>query len=72
MSGNRTRVNCLEGSYANHYTNIAWWRNLLIIFIQNLLWHDVINLLDSIEFFSSWDRYFLLSHLSNKTAFSIP
>ena len=23
MSGNRTRVNCLEGSYANHYTNIA-------------------------------------------------
>ena len=25
MSGNRTRVNCLEGSYANHYTNIAWW-----------------------------------------------
>ena len=24
MSGNRTRVNCLEGSYAHHYTNIAW------------------------------------------------
>ena len=24
MSGNRTRVNCLEGSYALHYTNIAW------------------------------------------------
>ena len=23
MSGNRTRVNCLEGSYAHHYTNIA-------------------------------------------------
>ena len=23
MSGNRTWVNCLEGSYAHHYTNIA-------------------------------------------------
>ena len=28
MSGNRTRVNCLEGSYANHYTNIAWWEQI--------------------------------------------
>ncbi len=26
MSGNRTRVNCLEGSYAHHYTNIAQMR----------------------------------------------
>ena len=25
MAGNRTRVNCLEGSYAHHYTTIAWW-----------------------------------------------
>ena len=24
MSGNRTRVTCLEGSYAHHYTNIAF------------------------------------------------
>ena len=24
MAGNRTRVNCLEGSYAHHYTTIAW------------------------------------------------
>ncbi|GLD54984.1 uncharacterized protein AKAME5_000753700 [Lates japonicus] len=23
MAGNRTRVNCLEGSYAHHYTTIA-------------------------------------------------
>ena len=23
MAGNRTRVNCLEGNYANHYTTIA-------------------------------------------------
>ena len=23
-AGNRTRVNCLEGSYAHHYTTIAW------------------------------------------------
>ena len=25
MAGNRTRVNCLEGSYAHHYTTDAWW-----------------------------------------------
>ena len=24
MAGNRTQVNCLEGSYAHHYTTIAW------------------------------------------------
>ena len=24
MAENRTRVNCLEGNYANHYTTIAW------------------------------------------------
>lgn len=23
LAGNRTRVNCLEGSYANHYTTNA-------------------------------------------------
>ena len=23
-AGNRTRVNCLEGSYAHHYTTDAW------------------------------------------------
>ena len=28
MAGNRTRVNCLEGSYAHHYTTIAWWKNM--------------------------------------------
>ena len=31
MAGNRTRVNCLEGSYAHHYTTIAYdldrWNN---------------------------------------------
>lgn len=31
MAGNRTRVNCLEGSYAHHYTTIACW---------NLKWFD--------------------------------
>ena len=24
-AGNRTRVNCLEGSYAHHYTTDTWW-----------------------------------------------
>ena len=28
MAGNRTRVNWLEGSYAHHYTTIAWWKNM--------------------------------------------
>ena len=23
MAGNRTRINCLEGNYADHYTTIA-------------------------------------------------
>ena len=27
MAGNRTRVNCLEGSYAHHYTTIARYRS---------------------------------------------
>ena len=28
-AGNRTRINCLEGSYADHYTTDAWyWRGL--------------------------------------------
>ena len=28
MAGNRTRINCLEGNYAHHYTTIAarTWR----------------------------------------------
>lgn len=25
MAGNRTRINCLEGNYAYHYTTIAPW-----------------------------------------------
>ena len=25
LAGNRTRINCLEGSYAHHYTTSAWW-----------------------------------------------
>ena len=24
-AGNRTRINCLEGNYANHYTTVALW-----------------------------------------------
>jgi hypothetical protein len=24
MAGNRTRINCLEGNYADHYTTIAY------------------------------------------------
>ena len=27
MAGNRTRVNCMEGSYAYHYTTIAYVRH---------------------------------------------
>ena len=27
MAGNRTRVNCLEGSYAHHYTTNAWLKD---------------------------------------------
>ena len=26
LAGNRTRVNCLEGSYAHHYTTNATWK----------------------------------------------
>ena len=29
LAGNRTRVNCLEGSYANHYTTNACSQTLL-------------------------------------------
>ena len=25
MAGNRTRVDCLEGNHANHYTTIAYY-----------------------------------------------
>ena len=28
MAGNRTRVNCLEGSYAHHYTTNACWESI--------------------------------------------
>ena len=30
MAGNRTQANCLEGSYAHHYTTIAWWEIRLL------------------------------------------
>ena len=36
MSGNRTRVNCLEGSYAHHYTNIAELKVSYHLVIHNL------------------------------------
>ena len=29
MAGNRTRINCLEGNYAHHYTTIARWYKTL-------------------------------------------
>ena len=32
MAGNRTRVNCLEGNYANHYTTIANTRGASNVF----------------------------------------
>ena len=28
LAGNRTRVNCLEGSYAHHYTTNASWQGM--------------------------------------------
>ena len=31
MAGNRTRVNCLEGSYAHHYTTIAPLRDQMLL-----------------------------------------
>ena len=40
MAGNRTRVNCLEGSYAHHYTTIAgyivpcWYLQRQLIFFE--------------------------------------
>ena len=36
MAGNRTRVNCLEGSYAHHYTNIAC-RKFCVNFIDIII-----------------------------------
>ena len=30
-AGNRTRVNCLEGSYAHHYTTDAVFNKLIIL-----------------------------------------
>ena len=29
MAGNRTRINCLEGNYAHHYTTIAAYAEVL-------------------------------------------
>ena len=34
LAGNRTRVNCLEGSYAHHYTTNAHWKPIWF----NSLW----------------------------------
>ena len=28
MAGNRTRIYCLEGNNANHYTTNAFWRRI--------------------------------------------
>ena len=30
MAGNRTRINCLEGNYAHHYTTIACCVTILL------------------------------------------
>ena len=49
MAGNRTRVNCLEGSYANHYTTDACW---------NILWYSEIlnSIFDILKFaFDFWN-----------------
>jgi hypothetical protein len=35
MAGNRTRINCLEGNYAHHYTTIAsyiWFKMIHILY----------------------------------------
>ena len=42
MAGNRTRINCLEGSYADHYTTIAWWF-IMCLYINLLNVHKVKN-----------------------------
>ena len=34
MAGSRTRVNCLEGSYANRYTTNAWYQLFQISWIN--------------------------------------
>ena len=45
MAGNRTRVNCLEGSYAHHYTTIAtclwtpYYYNLLKTVVSFVFWN---------------------------------
>ena len=36
-AGNRTRVNCLEGSYAHHYTTDAWYIVVLVLKMQKKL-----------------------------------
>ena len=41
MAGNRTRVNCLEGSYAHHYTTIASLSAMLIQESLQLLTLDI-------------------------------
>ena len=34
-AGNRTRVNCLEGSYAHHYTTDAYMKILGLVKLSN-------------------------------------
>ena len=34
MAGNRTRINCLEGNYADHYTTIAYLEKVIVKFIS--------------------------------------
>ena len=38
LAGNRTRVNCLEGSYAHHYTTNAYSPRAIIV---NLNCHEI-------------------------------
>ena len=38
MAGNRTQVNCLEGSYAHHYTTIAGLKKEYSLQIMQLIW----------------------------------
>ena len=37
LAGNRTRVNCLEGSYAHHYTTNAYTEILEIIKVRETI-----------------------------------
>ena len=50
MAGNRTRVNCLEGSYAHHYTTDASESSRHFKWLQLKLWQRLVWSLHCIKF----------------------